>query len=121
MKSSFPFVVHMVALATALILVGTCLRETAPASNLRSWRDVSVVPQGIAVRWRFGTDSGLPPPLHSWFGHLRDYGLRLGPSLVMKAMGSSDRLIGGLAVVAVLGTAGARTDPGPDDESPEMQ
>jgi MFS family permease len=49
MKSSFPFVVHMVALALALILVATCLHETAPPSNLRSWRDVSLVPQGIAV------------------------------------------------------------------------
>jgi len=49
MKSSLPFVVHMVALAVALLLVGTCLRETAPPSNLRSWRDVSVVPQGITV------------------------------------------------------------------------
>jgi hypothetical protein len=32
--------------------------------------------------------------------------LALGPSLVMKAAGSADPLVGGLAVVAVLGTAG---------------
>jgi MFS family permease len=30
---------------------------------------------------RFGIDSGLPLRLHSWCGHVRDYGLRLVPLL----------------------------------------
>lgn len=107
MKSSFPFVVHMVALATALILVGTCLRETAPASNLRSWRDVSVVPQGIAVPLEIRNRFWLAAAVAFLVWASTGLWLALGPSLVMKAMGSSDRLIGGLAVVAVLGTAGA--------------
>ena len=106
MKSSFPFLVHMVALATALILVATCLRETTPASNLRSWRDVSVVPQGITVpleiRNRFWAAAAVAFLVWACAG----LWLGLGPSLVMKAAGSSDPLVGGLAVVAVLGTAG---------------
>lgn len=107
MKSSFPFVVHMVALAVALFLVGTCLRETAPPSNLRPWRDVSLVPQGITVppeiRHRFWLAAAAAFLVWACTG----LWLALGPSLVMTAMGSSDRLVGGLAVVAVLGTAGA--------------
>jgi MFS family permease len=107
MRSSFPFVVHLAALATALILVATCLRETTPTSNLRSWRDVSVVPQGITVprgiRNRFWPAASVAFLVWACAG----LWLALGPSLVMKAAGSSDRLVGGLAVVAVLGTAGA--------------
>jgi MFS family permease len=107
MKSSFPFLVHMVALATALILVATCLRETTPASNLRSWRDVSVAPQGItvppAIRNRFWPAAAVAFLVWACAG----LWLALGPSLVMKAAGSSDPLVGGLAVVAVLGTAGS--------------
>jgi MFS family permease len=107
MRSSFPFVVHMVALAAALILVGTCLRETAPASNLRSWRDVSVVPQGITVPLEIRNRFWLAAAVAFLVWACTGLWLALGPSLVMKAVGSSDRLVGGLAVVAVLGTAGA--------------
>ena len=107
MRSSFPFVMHMVALATALVLVATCLRETTPSASLRSWRDVRVVPQGIAVpleiRNRFWPAAAVAFLVWACAG----LWLALGPSLVMKAAGSSDRLVGGLAVVAVLGTAGA--------------
>jgi len=99
--------VHMVALATALVLVATCLRETTPSASLRSWRDVRVVPQGIAVpleiRNRFWPAAAVAFLVWACAG----LWLALGPSLVMKAVGSSDRLVGGLAVVAVLGTAGA--------------
>jgi hypothetical protein len=107
MRSSFPFVVHMVALAAALILVGTCLRETAPASNLRSWRDVSVVPQGITVPLEIRNRFWLAAAVAFLVWACTGLWLALGPSLVMNAVGSSDRLVGGLAVVAVLGTAGA--------------
>ncbi len=107
MKSSFPFVVHMVALAMALILVGTCLRETAPPSNLRSWREVSVVPQGIAVPFEIRDRFWLAAAVAFLVWACTGLWLALGPSLVMTAVGSSDRLVGGLAVVAVLGTAGA--------------
>jgi MFS family permease len=107
MKSSFPFVVHMVALAMALILVGTCLHETAPPSNLRSWRDVSVVPQGITVPLEIRDRFWLAAAVAFLVWASTGLWLALGPSLVMKAAGSSDRLVGGLAVVAVLGTAGA--------------
>jgi MFS family permease len=107
MKFSFPFLVHMVALAMALFLIGTCLRETAPPSNLRSWRDISIAPQGIAVpleiRNRFWLAAGVA--FLGWA--CTGLWLALGPSLVMTAVGSTDRLIGGVAVVAVLGTAGA--------------
>jgi MFS family permease len=106
LKSSFPFLAHMVALAAALILVATCFRETTPASNLRSWRDVSVVPQRITVpleiRNRFWPAAAVAFLVWACAG----LWLGLGPSLVMKAAGSSDPLVGGLAVVAVLGTAG---------------
>jgi MFS family permease len=106
MKSSFPFLVHIVALAIALILVATCLRETTPASNLRCWRDVSVAPQGITVpleiRNRFWPAAAVAFLVWACAG----LWLALGPSLVMKAAGSADPLVGGLAVVAVLGTAG---------------
>ena len=107
MRSSFPFVVHMVALALALFLVGTCLRETAPPSNLRSWRDVSVVPQGITVPFEIRDRFWLAAAVAFLVWACTGLWLALGPSLVMTALGSSDRLIGGLAVVAVLGTAGA--------------
>lgn len=107
MKSSFPFVVHMVALATTLILVGTCVRETAPPSNLRSWRDVSVAPQGITVPLEIRSRFWLAAAVAFMVWACTGLWLALGPSLVMTAVGSSDRLIGGLAVVAVLGTAGA--------------
>jgi MFS family permease len=107
MRFSFPFLVHMAALATALTLITTCLPETAPPSNLRSWRDISVVPQGInvplGIRNRFWTAAAVAFLVWACTG----LWLALGPSLVMKAAGSSDRLVGGLAVVAVLGTAGA--------------
>ena len=107
MKSSFPFVVHMVALAIAFILVGTCLHETAPPSNLRSWRDVSVVPQGITVPLEIRNRFWLAAAVAFLVWACAGLWLALGPALVMKAVGSSDRLVGGLAVVAVLGTAGA--------------
>jgi MFS family permease len=107
MKSSFPFVVHMVALAMALILVGTCLHETAPPSNLRLWRDVSIVPQGITVPLEIRNRFWLAAAVAFLVWACAGLWLALGPSLVMKAVGSSDRLVGGLAVVAVLGTAGA--------------
>jgi MFS family permease len=107
MQSTFPFVVHVVALAMALILVGTCLRETAPASNLRSWLDVSVVPQGITVPVEIRNRFRLAAAVAFLVWACAGLWLALGPSLVMKAVGSSDRLVGGLAVVAVLGTAGA--------------
>lgn len=107
MQSSFPFVVHMAALALALGLVGTCLRETAPPSNLRSWRSVSVVPQGVAVPSEIRNRFGLAAAVAFLVWACTGLWLALGPSLAMTAMGSSDRLIGGLAVVAVLGTAGA--------------
>jgi MFS family permease len=107
MKSSFPFVVHIVALAMAFVLVGTCLHETAPPSNLRSWRDVSVVPQGITVPLEIRDRFWLAAAVAFLVWACAGLWLALGPSLVMKAVGSSDRLVGGLAVVAVLGTAGA--------------
>ena len=107
MKTSFPFVVHMVSLTLALILVGTCLRETAPPSNLRSWRDVSVAPQGITVPFEIRDQFWLAAAVAFLVWACTGLWLALGPSLVMTAVGSSDRLIGGLAVVAVLGTAGA--------------
>ena len=107
MKSSLPFVVHMVALATTLILVGTCVRETAPSSNLRSWRDVSFAPQGITVPLEIRSRFWLAAAVAFMVWACTGLWLALGPSLVMTAVGSSDRLIGGLAVVAVLGTAGA--------------
>ena len=107
MKSSLPFLVHMVLLAVALLLVGTCLRKTAPPSNLRSWREVSVVPQGITVPFEIRDRFWLAAAVAFLVWACTGLWLALGPSLVMTALGSSDRLIGGLAVVAVLGTAGA--------------
>jgi MFS family permease len=106
MKVSLPFVVHMVTLAMALILIGTGLPETAPPSNLRSWRDVSVVPQGITVPLEIRDRFWLAAAVAFLVWACTGLWLALGPSLVMAAVGSSDRLIGGLAVVAVLGTAG---------------
>lgn len=107
LRSSFPFIVHMVALAITLFLVGTCLHETAPPSNLRSWRDVSFAPQGIAVPPEIRNRFWLAAAVAFLVWACTGLWLALGPSLVMTAVGSSDRLIGGLAVVAVLGTAGA--------------
>lgn len=107
MKSSLPFLVHMVALALALLLVATCLRETAPASNLRSWREVSVVPQGIAVPLEIRNRFWLAAAVAFLVWACAGLWLALGPAFVMKAAGTSDRSVGGLAVVAVLGTAGA--------------
>jgi MFS family permease len=107
MKSSFPFVVHMGALATALSLVATCLRETAPTSNLRFWRDISLAPQGVTVPPEIRSRFWLAAAVAFLVWACTGLWLALGPSLVMTAVGSSDRLIGGLAVVAVLGTAGA--------------
>jgi MFS family permease len=107
LRSTLPFLVHVVALATALVLVGTCLRETTPASNLRRWREISLVPQGISVplgiRNRFWPAAAVAFMVWACTG----LWLALGPALVMKVVGSSDRLVGGLAVVTVLGTAGA--------------
>jgi MFS family permease len=107
MKLSFPFVVHMVALTMALILVGTCVRETAPASNLRSWRDVDIAPKGITVPLEIRNPFWLAAAVAFLTWACTGLWLALGPSLVMKVVGSSDHLIGGLTVVAVLGTAGA--------------
>jgi MFS family permease len=106
MKASLPFVVHMVTLAMALILIGTGLPETAPPSNLRSWRDVSVAPQGITVPLEIRDRFWLAAAVAFLVWACTGLWLALGPSLVMAAVGSSDRLIGGLAVVTVLGTAG---------------
>lgn len=100
-----PFLFQLCGLAVALVLAFS-FRETILPHSRRSLRMTSFAPQGVWV----------PPKIRSAFIFASVTGalswantglwLALGPALAFDVMGTANKLLGGLTVVAFLTTAG---------------
>ena len=102
---TLPFILQIAGIIVGIMLMMT-VRETILPENKVRWRDASFAPQGLHI----------PAGIRSGFLFAALIGvlawantglwLSLGPSLVYEVLGSHNRLLGGLMVVAFLTTAG---------------
>jgi MFS family permease len=102
---TLPFLFQLCGLVMALLLAFS-FRETVPPHNRRSLQKASFAPQGVWV----------PPEIRTAFTFASVTGalswantglwLALGPALAFDVMGTANKLLGGLTVVAFLTTAG---------------
>jgi MFS family permease len=100
-----PFLLQLCGLAAALCLF-LAYRETILPGSRRGFRQTSFAPQGLRVpaEIRSGFVFASVTGALSWAN--TGLWLALGPALVFDVLGASNKLLGGLTVVAFLTTAG---------------
>lgn len=102
---TLPFIAQLVLLSAALFLLAT-FRETILPGNRRTLGNGSFSPQGLRVPPEIRTDFSFAAITGALSWANTGLWLALGPAMVFDVLGATNRLLGGLTVVAFLATAG---------------